>query len=51
MRRTQRNRYKSAVPPIWGAIETDETFKLVALGRNWDEPQAAFIHQDLRDSL
>ena len=31
--------------------EMGEAFKLMALGRDWSEPLAAFIHQDLRDSL
>ena len=31
--------------------EMGEAFKLMALGRGWDEPLAAFTHQDLRGSL
>jgi len=31
--------------------EMGEAFKLMALGRNWDVPLAAFTYRDLRDSL
>ena len=31
--------------------EMGEAFKLMALGRDWDTPLAAFAYQDLRDSL
>ena len=31
--------------------EMGEAFKLMALGRHWDEPLAAFAHQDLRETL
>jgi SAM-dependent MidA family methyltransferase len=31
--------------------EMGETFKCIALGRDWNAPLAAFAHQDLRDRL
>jgi SAM-dependent MidA family methyltransferase len=31
--------------------EMGETFKCIALGRDWNSPLAAFAHQDLRDRL